>query len=144
MKYLALSAAAAVLATLGVQAQAQDAPSPSTPPEASSPAATAPGATAPDDAAPASTAAASATQAATPVSDAEVDSFAQATVKVQKINSDATLDQTAKQQQMVAAVQASGLQPARFNEISQAIAADSALRTKVQTAMAKYAGPPQG
>ena len=78
------------------------------------------------------------------MTDAEVDSFAQATVKVQKINSDTTLDQTAKQQQMVAAVQAAGLQPARFNEISKAIAADSALRAKVQTAMAKYAGPTQG
>src|SRR3569623_923209 len=99
------------------------------------------------DAAPASTAAAAPAANATAtaqVSDAEVDQFAQATVKVQKIVADATLDQTAKQQQMAAAVTGAGLQPARYNEIARAVPSDTALRARVQTAMAKSATPPQG
>jgi hypothetical protein len=78
------------------------------------------------------------------VSDAEVDQFAQATVKVQKIQADTTLDQSAKQQQMAAAVTGTGLQPARYNQIAKAVPADSALRARVQTAMAKYATPSKG
>jgi len=82
--------------------------------------------------------------AATTVTDQEVDSFAQATVKVEQISADATLDQTAKQQQMASAVKGAGLEPARYNEIGKAIASDTALRARIQTAMAKYATPPQG
>jgi hypothetical protein len=78
------------------------------------------------------------------VSDQEVDQFAQATVKLQSINADSTLDDNAKQTQMADAVKAAGLEPARYNEIGQALATDTELRAKVQTAMAKYAGPPKG
>jgi len=73
------------------------------------------------------------------VSDAEVDQFAKATVKVQKIDADAKLDSSAKQTKMAAAVKDVGLEPARYNEIAKAIPTDDALRTKVQVAMAKYA-----
>ena len=45
---------------------------------------------------------AAAAQASVEVTDAEVDSFAQATVKLQVISEDASLDGDAKQQKMVA------------------------------------------
>jgi hypothetical protein len=94
-----------------------------------------------DTAAPAGDVTAAAT---TQVTDQEVDSFAQATVKVQQISADATLDQAAKQQQMASAVKGAGLEPARYNQIGKAIASDTALRARIQTAMAKYATPPKG
>jgi hypothetical protein len=78
------------------------------------------------------------------VTDAEVQSYAKAAVKVQTINADAALDDAAKQQQMVAAVSESGLAPERFNEISSAIESDTTLRAKVQTAMAAHAAAHQG
>lgn len=125
MKYLT-SIIALTLGTVAIQAQAQDAaPAPPSPATAAVPAPSAATPTA-------------------PVTDTEVDQFAQATVKVQKIVADATLDQTAKQQQMAAAVTGAGLQPARYNQIARAVPGDTALRARVQTAMAKYATPPQG
>jgi hypothetical protein len=138
MKYLS-SIIALSLGTVALQAHAQDAAAP--PPDDAATAASPADAAAPSSAAsPAGASAAVATQ----VSDAEVDQFAQATVKVQKIVADASIDQTAKQQQMAAAVTGTGLQPARYNEIAKAVPGDTALRTRVQTAMAKYAKPPQG
>jgi hypothetical protein len=85
----------------------------------------------------------SATAGAT-FTDAEIDSFAAATVEVQKIDADATLDAAAKQSKMAAAVTGAGIDPAKYNEIGQALATDTELRAKVQTAMAKHAGPPAG
>lgn len=76
--------------------------------------------------------------------DAEIDSFAKATVEVQKIDGDASLDAAAKQEQMAAAVTEAGLDPAKYNEIGQALATDTELRAKVQTAMAKHAGGSAG
>jgi hypothetical protein len=166
MKYLASSLIALGFAATAVQGQAQDASAPppdngaaapaqpdtAAPPPTPAPAtdaqpatdtapAPAPGATAPPAAAPS----ANAPQAATvTVSDSEVDQFARATVKVQKINGDASLDANAKQTQMAAAVKAAGLDPARYNQIAQALPNDSALMTKVKTAMSKYAAPKQG
>ena len=87
---------------------------------------------------------AAAAQASVEVTDAEVDSFAQATVKLQVISEDASLDGDAKQQQMVAAVTEVGLDPQRYTEIGRATATDTALRTRIQTAMAKYGGPGEG
>ena len=87
---------------------------------------------------------AAASQASVEVTDAEVDSFAQATVKLQVISEDASLDGDAKQQQMVAAVTEVGLDPQRYTEIGRATATDTALRTRIQTAMAKYGGPGEG
>ena len=87
---------------------------------------------------------AAAAQASVEVTDAEVDSFAQATVKLQVISEDASLDGDAKQQKMVAAVTEVGLDPQRYTEIGRATATDTALRTRIQTAMAKYGGPGEG
>lgn len=116
MKHLSSSLAALAFAAAASQAPAQDASAPK-------PAA---------DAAPA---------AALQVSDAEIDQFAQATVKVQAINADASLAADAKQTQMAAAVKAAGLDPVRYNEIAKALPNDSALLAKVKTAMAKYMTP---
>jgi hypothetical protein len=166
MKYLSSSLIALGFALTAAQAQAQDAAAtppadgaavpaqpdsaapPSTPaaatdaqpaPETAAP----PASTAPLGAAPAAAPAAAA-QSSVKVSDAEVDQFAQATVKVQKINSDTALDANAKQTQMADAVKAAGLDPARYNEIAQALPNDSALMAKVKTAMSKYAAPKKG
>lgn len=82
--------------------------------------------------------------ASSAVTDAEVSSYAQAAVKVQEIAKDAALPDDAKQQQMASAVTASGLEPQRFNEISQAIGADPELRARVQTAMAAHSPASDG
>ncbi len=76
------------------------------------------------------------------VSDAEVDSFAKATVKLQAIQSDATIAADLKQAAMQAAVNESGLDPAKYNAIGKAVQADPALRARVQTAMSRHAAPP--
>jgi len=172
MKYLSSSLIALGFALTAAQAQAQDAAPPAPPPDNGAAAQPQPDAAAqsatpaPDtDAQPAPDAAAPpqsspAPEAASPqtaepdastaapssiqVSDTEIDQFAQATVKVQKIDADTTLDANAKQTQMAAAVKSTGLDPARYNEIAKAIPTDDALRSKVQMAMAKYATPSQG
>lgn len=129
MKYLTTPLIALAFAATAAQAQdaAQPAPDTATPP-----------------ASPSAEAAAPAAAAGKQVSDTEVDSFAKATVELQKINADTALDETAKQGKMAEAVKAAGLDPARYNEIGQAASTDTDLRAKVQTAMAKYAGPSQG
>jgi len=156
MKYLSSSIFALAFASAGFQANAQDAAGPppdqstaapaqpdtAAPPAAATPDTNAP--PAPDTAAPASTPAPGADTSAPStiqVSDTEVDQFAKATIKVQKIDTDAKLDTDAKQAKMAAAVKSSGLDPARYNEIAKAIPTDDALRSKVQVAMAKYAKP---
>jgi hypothetical protein len=166
MKYFATPLIALAFGLAATQAQAQDAagsqpdssaapaqpataPPPATPaPEGALASQSAPDTSAPAAQAPPSAAAApdadTTAQATTSVSDTEVDQFAQATLKVQKINADTKLDEAAKQKQMAEAVKATGMDPARFNEIGKAIASDTALRAKVQTAMAKYAGPSKG
>jgi heme-binding NEAT domain protein len=157
MKYFSASLIALAFATAGVQAHAQHAAAPSldqgaaapAQPDTAAPPATPPAPT-PDSNAPPAPDAGTPAPAAAPgtgataatsvqVSDAEVDQFAKATVKVQKINDDAKLDTSAKQTKMAAAVKDAGLDPARYNEIAQAIPNDDALRSKVQVAMAKYA-----
>ncbi|MFA7439583.1 MAG: hypothetical protein WCZ66_01295 [Sphingomonadaceae bacterium] len=62
---------------------------------------------------------------------AQVSKFARALSKVNAINADATTDQAAKQPQMVAAIEAEGLDPNAFNELAQVYSADEAFRTKV-------------
>jgi len=78
------------------------------------------------------------------VSDAEVDSFAKATVKLQAIQADATIAADLKQAAMQAAVTEAGLDPVKYNAIGKAVQSDPALRAKVQTAMSRYAAPPSG
>ena len=76
------------------------------------------------------------------VTEAEIDSFAKATVKLQEIRADATIAAEQKQAAMQAAVSEAGLDPAKYNAIGKAAQADPALRAKVQTAMTRYASPP--
>ena len=76
------------------------------------------------------------------VSDADVDSFAKATVKLQSIQADASIAAEQKQTEMQAAVTEAGLDPAKYNAIGKAVQADPALRARVQTAMSRHAAPP--
>ena len=78
------------------------------------------------------------------VSEADIDSFAKATVKLQAIQADTAIAAEQKQTAMVAAVTEAGLDPAKYNAIGRAAQSDAALRAKVQTAMSKYAGPSEG
>lgn len=79
--------------------------------------------------------------AATDISEAEIDSFARATVKLHEIQADASIADDQKQSAMAAAVSEAGLDAAKYNEIGQAAQADADLRAKVQTAMSRYATP---
>ena len=78
------------------------------------------------------------------VSEAEIDSFAKATVKLQAIQADTALAADQKQTAMAAAVTEAGLDPAKYNEIGKAAAADPELRASIQTAMARHAGHTDG
>lgn len=155
MKKIALLATSIMFTAAA--AHAQPAPDPATETEDSSAASPADAAPPPEPATPADPAADAAPQpadsAAAPSADAaatasfsdeDIDNFAEATVKVQAINKDAAIAPDQKQTQMQAAVTGVGLDPAKYNEISKAAATDAALRAKIQTAMSKYAGPPQG
>ncbi|WP_242127693.1 DUF4168 domain-containing protein [Sphingobium sp. Sx8-8] len=67
-------------------------------------------------------------------SDAEIKQFAAAAVEVTKIQQDTTIAAADKQPKMLAALQASGIPPEKFNQIGQAAAADPALQQKIQAA----------
>lgn len=67
-------------------------------------------------------------------SDTEIKQFAAAAVEVTKIQSDSSIAAADKQPKMLAALQASGIPPERFNAIGQAAAADPALQQKIQAA----------
>lgn len=143
MKFIAYSFAALVLSAGAAQAQDADAPAP----EADVPADAAPadpGPPAPSAPEPADPAADAGAATADSVSDADIDSFAKATVKLQAIQADTSIADDQKQSQMQAAVTESGLDPAKYNEIGKAAQADPALRDKVRTAMAKHAGQTEG
>lgn len=75
-------------------------------------------------------------------SDAQVDSFAQAVVKVQEIQADATIEQEAKQTAMVAAVEDAGLDPQTYNSMSQAAQQDPQLLERIQLAVTQRTGGP--
>ncbi len=51
-----------------------------------------------------------------------------------KIQSDTSIADAEKQPKMLAALQASGIAPEKFNEIGQAAAADPALQQRIQAA----------
>ncbi|MBO9621478.1 MAG: DUF4168 domain-containing protein [Sphingomonas sp.] len=74
--------------------------------------------------------------AAATVSDAEIKQFATAALAVDKVRKDAAVPEADKNTKMVEAISASGLQPARFNEIAQAMQADPALNKRIQEAAA--------
>lgn len=67
-------------------------------------------------------------------SDADIKQFAAAAVEVTKIQSDASIPAADKQPKMLAALQASGMPPEKFNQIGQAAAADPALQQRIQAA----------
>ena len=83
-------------------------------------------------AAPAAPAAPSAT--ASSFSEAEIKQFAAAAVEVTKIQSDSSIAAADKQPKMLAALQASGMPPEKFNAIGQAAATDPALQQRIQAA----------
>src|SRR5690606_11012595 len=92
------------------------------------------------DLAPADVAGADAS-AATDISEAEIESFARATVQLQEIQADDSIADDQKQSAMAAAVSEAGLDAAKYHQIGQAAQADAALRAKVQTALSRYATP---
>jgi hypothetical protein len=67
-------------------------------------------------------------------SDSDIKQFAAAAVEVTKIQSDTSIADADKQPKMLAALQASGLPPEKFNQIGQAAAADPALQQRIQAA----------
>jgi hypothetical protein len=71
---------------------------------------------------------------ATSFTDTEIKQFAAAAVEVTKIQQDASIAAADKQPKMLAALQASGMPPEKFNQIGQAAAADPALQQKIQAA----------
>jgi hypothetical protein len=72
--------------------------------------------------------------AATSFSDDEIKKFASAAVELNKIQTDTTVTAEQKQPKMLAAVQATGLDPQKFNAIGQAAQSDPALQQKIQAA----------
>ncbi|RVQ65817.1 hypothetical protein EKN06_12895 [Croceicoccus ponticola] len=79
--------------------------------------------------------------AATPITDAELDMFAIAATKVNDIAQDAALSAEAKQAAMVAAVQGSGLDPVKFNDIATKSQSDEAIKGRVAEAFARRPAP---
>lgn len=82
--------------------------------------------------------------AASAFTDAEIDSFARATIKLQAINANTALDATQKQAQMVAAVQEAGLDAETYNAMGKAAQEDAALLSKMQTAITRHVQPSEG
>ncbi|PZU58942.1 MAG: hypothetical protein DI547_08740 [Sphingobium sp.] len=80
---------------------------------------------------------AAAPAAAGSFTDEELTKFASAATELNKIQADAGVPAADKQPKMLAAVQASGLDPARFNTIAEAAQSDPALQQKIQAAAAK-------
>lgn len=85
-------------------------------------------------AAPAAPAPAAPAAGASNFSDSDIKQFAAAAVEVTKIQSDTSIADADKQPKMLAALQASGLPPEKFNQIGQAAAADPALQQRIQAA----------
>lgn len=104
---------------------------------------TAQGQTMPDQASPDMTASTTAPTSGAPVTDAEVTQFATAALAVTKVQADAAVPAADKNTKSVEAITAAGIQPARFNEISEAMRADPALNQRIQTAAASLAQPGQ-
>lgn len=66
------------------------------------------------------------------VTDAEVTQFVTAALAIEKINKDTTVAAADKNAKMADAVKSSGLEPSRFNEISQAMQSDPTLNQRIQ------------
>lgn len=74
--------------------------------------------------------------AASTFTDGDIKTYAGVAAQLSKIQSDAALSETDKQAQMAAAVQASGLEIAKFNAITEASKSDPELQKKIQAATA--------
>ncbi|MBT2186504.1 DUF4168 domain-containing protein [Sphingobium sp. H33] len=88
--------------------------------------------TTPAPAAPAPSA--SAPTAPSSFTDADLKAFARAAIAANKIQQDAAVTPAEKQPKMLAAVQAQGLDPVKFNAIAKASEADPALAKRIQDA----------
>jgi len=93
----------------------------------------APETSAPADAQAAPPAASAPATAAQSFTDADLKAFARAAIAASKIQQDATVADAEKQPKMLAAVQAEGLDPVKFNSIAQASQADPELHKRIQT-----------
>lgn len=114
LKAMFLSAALVAGAPLAAQTAAPAPAAPATPPaEATAPAAPATAGT---------------------YSDAEVKQFTEAAMEVTKVQSDTTIPAAEKQPKMLAALQAKGMDPAKFNTMGQAVSSDPTLQQRVQAA----------
>ena len=112
MKTSLLISAAVLFASAPALAQPQDAPADAQTQEA-------PATTSPEE------------QAAT-FSDTEIQAYVKSLAEVQRIDQDANLEQEQKQAGMVKAIEAAGLTPQKFNEISTASQADPGLEQRIQ------------
>ncbi|MBB5984309.1 DUF4168 domain-containing protein [Sphingobium lignivorans] len=74
-------------------------------------------------------------------SDADLKAFARAAIEASKIQQDAAVPAEEKQPKMLAAVQAEGLDPVKFNEIAQASQANPTLRQRIQQVASAEAQP---
>lgn len=115
MKYPVYTAATVALLMAGTALRAQ-APETAAPADA--------------QAAPAESAPATAAQS---FSDDDLKAFARAAIAASKIQQDTTVTDAEKQPKMLAAVQAEGLDPVKFNSIAQASQADPDLHKRIQT-----------
>ena len=117
-----LIAAAALLAAPAALAQtSQTSPAPATPQQTE----------------PAPGTSGAGTAATATVSESEVTQFATAALAVSKIRQDAAVPDAEKNTKSVAAITATGLTAARFNEIAQAMQGDPSLNKRIQDAAAK-------
>lgn len=118
MKYSLLAASAAALLSVGTALNAQSAASP----------------------APAAPPAAAPAAGAESYTDADLKAFARAAIAASKIQQDTAVAPADKQPKMLAAVQAEGLDPVKFNAIAQASQSDPELKKKIQAAATADAG----
>jgi hypothetical protein len=128
MRHWILATSAGALLAVAGAASAQDTTAPAAPP------ASAPGAAAPT--AQPQTTTPSPSAEATSFTDADLKAFARAAIAANKIQQDAAVPATEKQPKMLAAVQAQGLDPDKFNQIAQASQTDPALLKRIQTVAA--------
>ncbi|HWJ70332.1 MAG TPA: DUF4168 domain-containing protein [Sphingobium sp.] len=110
MKYPVFAAATLAFLAAGTTLHAQEQAAPPAPPAADAPA-----------------------TAGESFSDADLKAFARAAIAASKIQQDATVTDAEKQPKMLAAVQAEGLDPVKFNSIAQASQADPELHKRIQT-----------
>lgn len=76
-------------------------------------------------------------------SDAEIENFAAAAVKIQELQADPAMEQQTVQEQAVAIVAESGLTPQSYNSIAQATQTDPEVAERVQLAVADMQGQPE-